>query len=412
MVAWLSPSERHGRPTLEEQSVNHLKEITKDILVRIREPLFDLSHRIHANPEIAFQEKLACQWIAAFLSDNGFQVETGICGLPTAFRSRRGSGSLQMSVCAEYDALPQIGHACGHNIIAAAAAGATIAAAAVADEIGITLEIIGTPGEEMGNAAGKVLLLERGAFAETHAALMVHPGPVDVAAPPIIAMSMLDVEYRGREAHASAFPEYGVNAADALTVAQISIAFLRQHIRKTDRLHGITIKAGEAPNIIPAHTTARYFVRASDLEEIAEVKAKVVRCFEAGALATGSTLNVVGGDKPNAQMVHDPVLVAIYRQNCETLGRTFEESAIARAAISTDMGNVSLAVPSIHPMIGINSLPAVNHQAAFAAHCTSEAGDQAVFDGALALAGTIIDAVSDRHVRRHLLSCRETLSHK
>jgi metal-dependent amidase/aminoacylase/carboxypeptidase family protein len=219
------------------------------------------------------------------------------------------------------------------------------------------------------NAAGKLLLLERGAFSAFHAALMVHPGPVDVAAPTIVALSLLDIQYRGRESHASAFPEYGLNAADALTVAHTSIGLLRQHFRQTDRVHGITTKGGDAPNIIPADTTARYCVRARDLQEVTELKTKVQHCVEAGALATGCTLSIVGGDKPNAQMAHDSALVAIYKQNCESPGRTFEESAITRAAISTDMGNVSLAVPSIHPMIGINSLPAVHHQAAFAAHC-------------------------------------------
>lgn len=287
-----------------------LKEAAKEILLGSRGPLIELSHRIHAHPETSFQEEHACQWIADFLSDTGFQVETGVYGLPTAFRGRRGSGPLRISVCAEYDALPEIGHACRHNIIAAAGAGAGIAAAAVADEIGITLEIMGTPGEEVGDAAGKVLLLERGAFAESHAAMMVHPGPVDVAAPTIIALSKLDIEYRGREAHASAFPECGVNAADALTVAQTSIGLLRQHLRQTDRVHGITTKGGDAPNIIPAHATAQDFVRAHDLKELAELKRKVERCFEAGALATGCTLRIAGGDKPCAQMTHEPALMA------------------------------------------------------------------------------------------------------
>ena len=383
--------------------MRNLKEVAREKLNRFRGPLVALSHRIHAHPEIAFHEKLACEWVGSFMASCDFKVEPDLCGLPTAFRGLYGSGPLRVCLCAEYDALPEVGHACGHNIIAAASAGAAIAAAAVADELGITVEVVGTPGEEVGDAPGKVLLLERGAFAEAHAALMVHPGPVDVAAPTVIAMSMLDIEYRGRAAHASAFPEYGINAADALTIAQVSIGLLRQHLRQSDRVHGITLKGGDAPNITPAHTAARYFVRASDLAELAEVKAKVCNCFEAGAVGSGSELTIAGGDKPNAQMVHHPALVAMYRRNCETLGRTFEDSAVARAAISTDMGNVSLAVPSIHPMIGIHSLPAVNHQAEFSAHCVSEPADQAIFDGALALAWTIIDAASDAQLRADLL---------
>jgi amidohydrolase len=267
------------------------------------------------------------------------------------------------------------------------------------------VSVIGTPAEEAGDTGGKILLLERGAFAGVHAAMMVHPAPLDIVRPSIIAASMFDVRYTGKEAHASAWPELGVNAADALTVAQTAIGLLRQHIRPGDRIHGIVTKGGDAPNIIPAETTARYIVRARTLGELDDIRTKVHRCFQAGALATGSTLEIIGGERPYSEMLHDLALADLYRRNAEALGRSFPDlgAAAERMAGSTDMGNVSLVIPSIHPMIGIDSLPAVNHQPEFTAHCVTEAADKALVDGALALAWTAVDLASDTALRERLL---------
>ncbi len=369
-----------------------------------RAHLIELSHRIHANPELGFQEEKASAWMSEFLSDGGLKVERGVCGLPTAFVARTGSGPLHVAICAEYDCLPSIGHACGHNVIAAMAAGAGIAAARVADDIGVTVSVIGTPAEEIGDNGGKILLLERGAFDGVHAAMMVHPAPMDMVEPPVIAIATFDVHYTGKEAHASAFPEAGINAADALTVAQTAIGLLRQHIHGTDRVHGIVTHGGEAPNIVPAHTSARYMVRAKSLKDLEEIRRRVMNCFEAGALATGSKLEVRGGSKPYAEMVHDHSLASIYKRNAEQIGRVFLNiPGMERAAGSTDMGNISLAIPSIHPMIGINSLPAINHQPEFTAHCVTKDADQAVFDGAMAMAFTIADAAADAELRNRLI---------
>ena len=382
------------------------KEGAQETIETIRSGLFELSHRIHANPELGYEEVRSSAWVAEALSDAGFSVETGICDLPTAFAARAGSGPLHIAICAEYDSLPGIGHACGHNVIAAMAVGAGIAAARVADEVGLTVSVIGTPAEEIGNDGGKILLLERGAFDGQHMAMMVHPAPFDVVTPKIIAAAMFDVRYTGKEAHASAFPEQGINAADALTIAQTAVGLLRQHLRATDRVHGIVTKGGDAPNIVPAHTSARYMVRAQALEELDGVRSKVYRCFEAGALATGSTLEIIGGDKPYSEMLHDGEIAAAYRRNAEALGRTFPDlgPVLERAAASTDMGNVSFALPTIHPMIGIASLPAVNHQPEFTAHCIKEAADKALIDGALSMAWTAIDVAADDGLRQRLMA--------
>jgi amidohydrolase len=373
-----------------------------------RKQLVDLSHRIHAHPELGFEEEQACGWLCETLDGAGFKVERGICDLPTAFSARAGAGPLHVTICAEYDCLPGIGHACGHNIIAAMAAGAGIGLAKVANDVGLTIRVIGTPAEEVGNGPGKILLLERGAFAGTHFAMMVHPAPIDMAAPQMIALAQFEVRYTGKEAHASAFPELGINAADALVVAQTAIGLLRQHINPTDRIHGIVTHGGEAPNIIPAHTSASYVVRARTVGELHEIRTRVHRCFEAGAIATGAKLEVASGDKPYAELVSDTELAALYQHNGETLGRYFlvPGEEMSRAAASTDMGNVSLVFPTIHPVIGISSLPAVNHQPEFTACCVTPPADQALFDGSVAMAWTAIDAASDPKLRARLMNAR------
>jgi amidohydrolase len=372
----------------------------------IRARITELSHNIHDNPELGFEEVKAAAWISELLSKEGFDVNTGTCDLPTAFSAKAGSGPLNICICAEYDALPAIGHACGHNIIAAAAVGAGIAAAKTADEVGLSLTVLGTPAEESGDGGGKILLLQRGAFAGIHAAMMVHPAPFDLLTPRIIAASMFEVRYTGKEAHAAAFPEMGINAADALTVAQTAIGLLRQHILPTDRIHGIITRGGDAPNVVPARTAARYIVRSQTLAELQRLRPRVYRCFEAGALATGAKLEIRGGDRPYSEMVHDRDLAALYKRNAETLGRSFPELDLPaeRAVVSTDMGNVSLAMPSIHPMIGINSFTASNHQKEFAAQCVTESADKAVYDGALAMAWTAIDCALQAPLRNRLLA--------
>ena len=366
-----------------------------------RDDLVELSHRIHATPELGFEEVRASAWLAEELATAGYAVEFPAYGLETAFVARRGSGPLHIAICAEYDALPGVGHACGHNVIATAALGAAIGLASLADDAGLTVSVFGTPAEERGNGGGKILLLERGAFEDVHAAMMVHPFPFDVVSPQMSAAAVFDVYYEGKEAHAASWPWLGINAADALVVAQTAIGLLRQHIEPTDRIHGIVTKGGDAANIVPAHTSARYMARSPRIDEIQALRDRVVRCFEAGALATGSTLSIEGGDKPYAQVEHDPGLAAVYARNATELGRTFVD--MDRPAGSTDMGNVSLAVPSIHPFIGIDSLPAVNHQPEFAAACATPPADRAIVDGAVAMAWTALDIAADEGERGRLL---------
>ena len=366
-----------------------------------RAALVDLSHRIHAHPELAFEEEKASAWCAGFLADAGFAIEKPFCGLDTAFRARKGNGPLHVAFCAEYDALPGIGHACGHNVIATMSLGAALAAARVADEVGLTVTVVGTPAEEHGG--GTILLLERGGFADEHLAMMAHPAPIDAEEFPSLACANLEVSYTGKAAHAAAFPQLGVNALDALTVAQTALGLLRQHIDPTDRLHGIVTHGGDAPNVVPARTAARYLVRSQTLGRLERLVPRVRNCFEAGALATGAKLGFEAS-KPYADMRQDGTLGALYRRNASELGRSFPDLGRSSAfSGSTDMGNVSHALPSIHPLIGLDSLPAVPHQPEFADCARTEVADRAVFDGGLAMAWTAIDVACDDALRERLL---------
>ena len=360
--------------------------------------LIDLSHRIHASPEPGHEERLASGWLADALESAGFETRREFLGMPTAVAGSVGRGPLHAVICAEYDALPEVGHACGHNIICAAGLGAGLALAPLAEDLGLRVTVVGCPAEEGGG--GKVTLVEGGFFDDVHVALMVHPWPHDVAEPALIAIRGLTVTYRGKEAHAAAFPHLGINAADAQVVAQTAIALLRQQLLPSDRVHGIVTHGGDAPNVIPAQTRASYMVRATTRERMDEVGALVRRCFEAGALATGAELEVVE-EVAYSDMRHDHELAATYQRHAESLGRSFGDEP--SMPVSTDMGNVSHVVPAIHPMIGIDAGGAVNHQPAFAAACVTPSADQAISDGALAMALTVIEAAGNEGLRSRLL---------
>jgi amidohydrolase len=389
--------------TDEERTSMDLRQRVTDAVDERRDLLVGLSHAVHADAEIGFEEHVSSGRVAETLDAAGFDVQHGVEDLDTAVVARAGEGPLRIGICAEYDALPGIGHACGHNVIAAAGVGAALALAEVADDLGVEVVLLGTPAEEGGG--GKILMMERGAFDGLHAAMMVHPAPYESPVMPCLAVQHFDVRFRGRSAHASAYPQQGVNAADALTVAQVAIGLLRQHLRPTDRIHGIVTDGGDAPNIVPERTAGTWYARAANLRELAELYPKVQRCFEAGALATGATVSFDEGSPPYSEFLHDDDLVALYRREAEELGREFPEvEGGEQLAGSTDMANVSLAMPAIHPMLAIDARGAVNHQPEFTAACVTPSADRAVRDGAAGMARTVVAAASDRTVRDRLLA--------
>ncbi len=384
--------------------VSSAKDAAAAAVDRHLEELVSLSHCVHATPELCFEETDSARAVADAMRAGGLEVDEGVYDLPTALESRTGTGELVVAICAEYDALPAVGHACGHNIIAATAVGAGLALAAVADDLGLSVRVLGTPAEEGGG--GKVLMLERGAFAGVHAAMMVHPWPSERLTAACLAVAHYDVHFSGREAHASAAPWEGVNAQDALTVAQVAIGLLRQQLPPGDQVHGVVRESSGAANVIPGFISARYMVRSRTAEGLAALRPRVDACFEAGALATGCSLEYQELSPVYSHMEPDPELLRVYRANAEALGRRFEadDAGAPLPTFSTDMANVSLAVPTIHPLIGIETHGAVNHQREFAAACITPSADAAVHDGAVALAWTAIDAASDPTLRTRLLT--------
>ena len=365
--------------------------------------LIALSHFVHAHPEIGYEEFLCAEAVARAAEAAGFTVERAIAGRETAFRATKGRGELVVAFCAEYDALPDVGHACGHNIIAAASLGAALGLAAVADEVGVTVQLLGTPSEEGGG--GKIDLINAGYFDDVHAAMMIHPWPTERLSAACLAVDHFDVAYEGKEAHASAAPYEGINALDAVTIAQVAVGLLRQQLRPGDQVHSIVAEGGAAANIIPRRAVARYMARSVTAERLAQLRERLAGCFQAGALATGATLSVTELGNPFSHMESDQGLLALYRRAAEARGRRFEldDAGEPLPTISTDMANVSLVVPSIHPLLAIPTHGAVNHQPEFTAACVTPEADAAVIDGAVALAHTAILAATDPAQRARLL---------
>jgi amidohydrolase len=354
------------------------------------ELLVDASRRIHERPELGFDEHFAHGLLSDVLEGAGLQVTRGAYDVETAFAARAGTAGPTVAVLCEYDALPGVGHACGHNVIGTAGLGAGIAAAALADELGGRLLVLGTPGEEGGG--GKVVLAERGAFDGVDAALMIHPAGRDLTRFGAIAIQQLNVVYRGKAAHAAAAPHLGRNALDAAVLGYTNVAALRQHIRSDERVHGIITDGGQAPNVVPERAEARWYVRSPTTAGLAELKARVLACLEAGAVAAGCEIEATWIDPAYADMVDNEAIVARYQANARRTGRTVTEPSRDDAVIgSTDMGNVSHLVPSIHPMIAVSPPAVAIHTTDFARFAGGPEGDRAVLDGAKALAAPVVD---------------------
>jgi len=372
-----------------------LKERAEDGFASVEAELGEISRWMYEHPEIALEEHASSARLAGFLAEHGFAVEYPAYGMPTAFAARAGSAGPEVVICAEYDALPEVGHACGHNIIATAALGAGAALAPLADELGIRVTVLGTPAEEA--IGGKVDLIRAGAFAGAAAAMMVHPSPDDVLDPPMLGVVHLEVDFHGKASHASFAPQVGINALDAAVQAYVNVSTLRQALYPTDKVHGIITYGGGAPNVIPAHTAMAWYVRAAEPERLAELTERVLACFAAAALATGCTWEHRNLGHPYDPMRSDPVMTEAFDANIRALGRApvRGSSRPPGASGSTDMGNVSRVVPSIHPMLAIECGDAVNHQKEFAAATITPSGRRATRDGALAMAWTVIDLAAD-----------------
>ncbi len=371
-------------------NLTSLKSRLRDAVEDRSEVLLEASQRIHDHPELGYKEHFAHDLLSGMLEQEGLAVERGAFGLETAFVARAGHSGPRIAVLCEYDALPGIGHACGHNIIAAAGLGAGLAAASVAEEVGGQVVILGTPAEEGGG--GKILMARAGAFEGVDAALMVHPAGYDLARMNVIAVQELLATYTGKAAHAAAFPQDGRNALDAAVLGYLNVAALRQHILPTERVHGVFSDAGEKANIVPARAVAEWLVRSDSIASLEPLKERVVAALQAGASATGCELEIRWRPVVYADMLDNEVMLNLYKANASALGRTvMEPDAQHQVVGSTDMGNVSYLVPSIHPMVAAAPAGTQIHTPDFADHARGAGGDQAVVAGALAMAWTVAD---------------------
>jgi amidohydrolase len=382
-------------------------DIVEDVVRRRGADLVELSHSIHAEPELAFAEHRSCAKAQALVAERGFEITSPAAGLDTAFRADFGSGPLVVGVCAEYDALPEIGHACGHNIIAASAVGAALALAEVADELGLRVALLGTPAEESGG--GKALMLQAGAFDDVAVAVMVHPGPSDIAGARSLALSEVTVEYRGKESHAAVAPHLGLNAADAVTVAQVAIGLLRQQMAPGQLAHGIVTEGGQAVNVIPGRATLHYAMRAIESDSLRELEGRMFACFAAGALAAGCEYGIGTPAPAYAELKPDRWLADVCREEMRRLGRDPVPADIESGLPlgSTDMGNVTHVLPGIHPVIGVDAGGATVHQRAFAAAAAGPSADRAVVEGAIMLARTIVHLAQTPAERDRVLDAQQ-----
>ena len=369
--------------------------------------LVGVSHSIWDSPELCFDEVHAHDLLCDTLEAEGLAVERGAYGLPTAFRAEAGTEGPTVAVCLEYDALPGIGHACGHNVIAAAGLGAGLAAASLADQLGGRVVILGTPAEEGGG--GKVMMIERGAFEGIDAAMMVHPADEDLESFVAIAIQELTCAYHGKVAHAAAVPQAGINALDAAVLGYMAVAALRQHIESHERIHGIFTRGGDKPNLVPELATMLWYVRSGTSDSLARLEPRVIAALEAGALATGCTFEFDRSAPAYSDLIDNHRLVAAYVANLADRGRHPAPKETRPSFIgSTDMGNVSHEVPSIHPMIGVAPAGVAIHTPDFADHARSERGDRAVVDGAIGMARTIVDLWTDPNL---LAAVRDEFHH-
>ena len=354
--------------------------------------LFALSRRIHDNPELGFKETKASNWISNFLEKEGFVVERGICEFPTAFRASYGQGRPLVAFLAEYDALPEMGHACGHNLISAASVGAALGAKLAAKELGGAIQVIGTPAEEL--YAGKGVMVRRGAFEGLDAVMMVHPGGQDVAVVEALACQRLDIEFFGKAAHAAGEPQAGINALEAMILSFNSMDALRQHLPPKGMVHGVITDGGAAANVVPDHSAGNFIVRAAEISTLEEVKEKVLNCFRGAATATGARLQYKWEEDFYAPVINNLVICKLFVGNMRHLGRQIRLEDPAEGFGSTDFGNVSQIVPGMHAQVGITDTKVAVHSLQFVEAAISEKGLQSMLQAAQGLAMTAADLLA------------------
>jgi len=370
-----------------------VKDLIGQAVDRLADDLESISRKIHGHPELAYQEVKAAGWLADFLGVQGFKVERGVAGVETAFRATLETGAgPTIAILCEYDALPVIGHACGHNVIATSGAGAGAALAAVRDKLpGGTIQVIGTPAEEGGG--GKIRLIKGGVFERVDAAMMIHGFDRWILHQDLLGITRASFEFRGKAAHASADPWEGVNALDAVIQTFNNVSMLRQQMRTDARIHGIVTNGGAAPNIIPEVAACTFYVRAAKLDYMWDLYRRVVACAEGAARATGCSMTVVDMEAPYEPLKRNNTLLGLFAANMTSVGAV--ESPAPDRLGSSDIGNVSQVIPAIQPMVQIAPNGTPIHSRDFEAAAVTPLARQGMCQAAKTMAMTTYDLLAD-----------------
>ena len=375
--------------------MSSVKDLLAGAVDRLGDDLESLSRRLHAHPELGYQEVKAAGWLSEFLERQGFKVERGVGGVETAFRGtiEMGDGPTIAILC-EYDALPTIGHACGHNVIAGAGVGAGAALAAVRDRLPKgRVQVVGTPAEEGGG--GKIRLIRSGIFNGVDAAMMIHGFDRWIMHQDLLGIVRCRFEFTGKAAHASADPWEGVNALDAVIQTFNNVSMLRQQVRPEARIHGIVNDGGAAPNIIPEFASATFYVRAAEIDYMWALQKRVIACAEGAAKATGCTLKVIEQrDNAYEPMKRNATLLELFRANARTLGVVESPESRERMG-SSDVGNVSQVIPAIQPMVQIAPEGTPIHSRAFAEAAVKPLARDGMLAAAKVMAMTTCDLLAN-----------------
>ena len=367
------------------------KEKFKETLDSLYKELCDVSDWMYHNPELGFEEYETSKYLVNFIESKNAKVNYPSHSLETAFDVTFGDSGPLVVLCVEYDALPEIGHACGHNIIATASIGAGLGLQDLANDLGIRVKLLGTPAEEGGG--GKIILLENGNFEDAACSMMIHPGYENVVNPTFTTIQQYKVEFFGKDAHAAGAPEEGINALDAQIQLFVNASTYRQQMVSTNRMHGVITNGGFKPNIIPSYTSSEWYLRALNEGDLSKIESDFKNFVNAAAMATKCEVKIESPDYRYTEIDNNKTMYELYKENSLSVGREMIlQSEAARPGLgSTDMGNVSLAMPSIHPMLSIDAGDAVNHQPEYAAATLTPGGHKAIYDGAFAMGATIID---------------------
>jgi amidohydrolase len=384
---------------MKQTEIDAIKEQIATEVRRMHPRLIEMSQTIHANPELCFEEHRAAALLTNELEEHGFEVERGNAGMDTAFVATYGEGEPVVGIIAEYDALPKIGHACGHNLIGTWAVGAGIALRRAMPDVQGTIKVIGSPAEEGGG--GKVIQADAGVFNGLDAAMMMHPRDRTYLDRGSLAVTPFEIEFFGKPAHASSSPESGINALDAVLQVFNSINALRQSFKPNTRVHGIITHGGDAANIIPEYTSASILVRADNQVYLEELNEKFRNIVNAAALATGCEVRITEG-LSYQQRVCNTKLVETFGDNLTALGFEYETPPEGAGVGSSDIGNVSQVVPTIHPYLQICEPGVGGHTEQFAEASRSERAAQLLADGSIVLAWTAADVLLRSELREEL----------